>query len=122
MVGSENLQTPAGIPTHVRGDFVTWIDFNSSAPAITDVADVMNQPSARLANPRYKIKRWMNRPRDFFNWGTISATGGIGPIDPWHGTINGFGDNFTPSGVLGQQRYFFAQQMWKVVFRSRRIV
>lgn len=124
-VGSESVVVGAaggGLrPTNIRGDAVSWIDFNSNAPAVTAVADVINAPSARMLQPRRTHVRWMNRPRNYPDWGVLSNAGGLATPDNWLGTLNLYGDGFTPTGVAGPQRFFYAQQMFKVVFRGRRI-
>ena len=117
MVGSESLQNqaPPGAPNFIRGDFVTWCDTESTAPAISLISKVINQPSARLRDARKTTTRWITRPSGYPEWGGILANGGFGPIDNWRGTLNALGVDFSPT-----RQFFYAQRMWKVIFRSRK--
>lgn len=122
-VGSESISTT----WFHRGNAVTWVDqppLQTNPPA--GINQVMSLPSARLFQPRRFHKRYMNRPKGGLTnlWGTIQHTAGVPIIGPdsWLTTIKLYGDNFGPGpGPQGQTipPYFFFEQYFKVVFRSR---
>lgn len=112
---SQQQQAPPGAPRFDRGDFVTWIDTDSIAPLITGIDKVINQPSARLRDPRKTTVRWTTRPSGYPTWGGTTTAGTPGPLDDWSGSLNAFGIGFT-----GTRQFFYAQRMWKVIFRTRK--
>lgn len=125
-VGGESLQAPSGTgvpvgaPLLQRGDCVTWIDPNTpTPPPPSSINDVMGKSSAMIVQPRRLQKRWMSRPRGYPTWGSIGPNGIIANLDPWDGSINMYGDNFTPSIAPGQQVFFWRIAYYKVLFRSR---
>lgn len=127
-VGGESQQQPPGgapgpppgAPLLQRGDCVTWCDPNTPSLYPTGgITDIMGKSSARLINPRRQHKRWINRPKGYPKWGLISPGGVVTTPDAWPGSISMYGDNFTPIQAPGTQQYFYAQVMFKVLFRSR---
>lgn len=124
-VGGESFQTtPAGTPPAIlyrRGNICSWIDPNTPTQGvINSIPDVMGRPSARLFQPRRFHKRWMNRPKGYPAWGTIDENATIAEPDKWVGSINIFGQQFTPPQAPGSQVYFYVTTMMKVLFRSRK--
>ena len=125
-VGGESMQylgpapPPAGLPIFQRGDICSWVDQGSNDALPAGIDDVINRSSCRLFQPRRFHKRWMSRPRSFPSWGTLDAAGNIVVADSWVAQIRLYGDNFTPITAQGQQNFFWAQSMIKVLFRGRR--
>lgn len=122
-VGSESLNTqgPGGnlVPIYRRGDIVSWVDPTTPNDTVTQIIDVMGRPSATLFQPRRFHKRWMTRPRGYPEWASLNTDGTIQAQDTWQGSINVFGQGFTPSPAPGIQRYFYAEVSMKILFRSR---
>lgn len=125
-VGSESVVSEAGsatfAPRFYRGNMVSWIDPQGDSSGVTNIITVMGKPSAKLHNPRRFVKRWMDRPRSGYpTWGTLSPTGQIVNMDPWNGQIRVFGEGFTPPGQSEDSLhvYFYAEVLYKVLFRSR---
>lgn len=118
-VGSETA-SPAG---YHRGNMITWVDqppLTIGAPS--SFTQVMSLPSARIAQPRGFVKRWISRPRG-------GRTADWTPID--HNQITG-DPTFTPDQFTTQIRvyglnfatgvpapYFYTQTVFKVIFRLR---
>lgn len=123
-VGAEHIQGPAPILGQFeRGNILTYIDqppIAAAAPA--NINEVMSLPSSRIAQPRRFIKRYINRPRGGRTnvWPLIDHVAGTGApafqADPWDTEIRIFGDNFAAAGT---QPFFFYEQLFKCVFRSR---
>lgn len=128
-LGSESLVTPIGPagpgqwePRFYRGNVVSWVDPQGDSQAITNIVLVMGKPSARLHQPRHFIKRWLDRPRSGYpTWGTIAQDGIIQNPDPWNGMIRLFGEGFSPpqQSEPDLQVYYYAEVLYKVMFRSR---
>ncbi len=122
-IGGESFQTQSATTPIVlfrRGNIVSWIDPNTPTQAvIPNIESVMGRPSARIFQPRRFHKRWMTRPRGYPKWGTIDNNGLVATPDEWVGSINIFGQNFTPPQAPGSQAFFYVTTTMKVVFRSR---
>ena len=124
-VGAEQLSlAPAVLPPFQRGNICTYVDQPPIAVAPpANINDVLSLPSCRLAQPRRFIKRWINRPRGgrFLDWTLIDhvTPGGAPAFNPesWTSEVRLYGDNFTPSS--SPHDFFFYEQLFKVVFRSR---
>lgn len=123
-VGGESVQTNQGpnpsIPVFQRGDICSWVDQLGDDPLPAGIDDVINRSSCRLFQPRRYHKRYVNRPRDYPGWGKVNDSGVITTEDPWNCAIRLYGDNFTPISAPGQQNFFWAQIMYKVLYRNKR--
>lgn len=123
-VGGESQQILQGatpsLPVFQRGDICSWVDQGSNDPLPGGIDDVINRSSCRIFQPRRFHKRWMNRPRDFPNWGKLDNAGNIQTFDPWQAQIRLYGDNFTPISAPGQQNFFWCQILYKILYRNRR--
>lgn len=105
-----------------RGNMVTFIDqppIDNAPPS--SIPQVMNLPSARLAQPRRFMKRWMSRPRGGNTnvWTLIDHAADGTPQftnDSWQTQLKIYGDNFGTGGTLP---YFYYEVLYKVVFRCR---
>lgn len=125
-VGSESVVSEAAsqtlAPRFFRGNVVTWIDPQGDSQLVTNIISVMGKPSAKLSNPRRFLKRWMDRPRSGYpTWGHLDPQGIIQTKDPWNGQIRLFGEGFTPQPLAepNLQVYYFAEVLYKILFRSR---
>lgn len=127
-VGGESLQIlpgggapppSTGLPMLQRGDALTYTGKESTTGGL--IADLITRPSARLFQPRRFHKRWTTRPNGYPTWGELGSTGTITVPDPWDNEsgIHLIGENFTPVQAPGQQNYFYAMTLFKVLFRSR---
>lgn len=127
-VGGESMQimTPGappqltGLPQFQRGDILSWIDQGNNDVTPTSVVSVINRSSARLFSPRRFHKRYITRAPSFPGWGTLDVNGVQLTPDPWQCSIRLYGENFTPNQAPGQQNFFYAQILYKVLFRGRR--
>lgn len=117
-VGSESLQTPAGLGTFRRGDSVTWIE-TGSVQTPGAVTDVINRSSAKLVQSRRMHKRWIDRPPGYPKWGELSTTGSIAVPDAWDTSVQMYGEGFSPVQAPGPQVYWYCLITYKVLFRSR---
>ena len=123
-VGSEGVN-PA---LFHRGNSVTYVDQPPIAAAPPgSINEVMSLPSARLFQPRSFHKRFINRPRGGLTnrWPLIDHDAAGNPVtqsESWESEIRVYGDNFAPGPLPGGVQmppYFFTEQYFKVVFRSR---
>lgn len=122
-LGSESLQDAQGRPMHKRGDVVTWInqsDLVQGPP--TSINEIISRGSARIRQARNRIKMWTTRPfKEFPIWGDIGGdfdNPAITFVDPYNSTLAIYGDNFTPSNVVGNQVFYWAFAHYKVQFKG----
>lgn len=123
-VGGESQQVLAagpalGFPLLQRGDACSYT--GTEFPGTVTIPNVINRSSARLLSPRHYHKRWLDRPKGYYEWGELDSIGGVTQEDKWkeESGIHLFGENFTPTQAPGQQNYFYVMTLWKVIFRSR---
>lgn len=128
-VGSESVTVPA-LPTatrFARGNVITWIEQPPLQPQPTagKISILMGFPSAKLHQTRATIKRWMVRPSGgrYMDWAYINHPTALGVpnIDPdtWDSQIRIFGDNFGVQPPATRRPYFFFEETYKVIFRSK---
>lgn len=122
-VGGEEIGAPLTGPAFYRGNLITYVDQPPiAAVAPTAINEVMSLPSSRVHQPRRFIKRYINRPRGgrFADWTLIDHIAGTGAPafqnEKWVSEIRMFGDNFASNA---NNPYFFFEQYFKVLFRSR---
>jgi len=125
-VGSESLTAPVpglpGIeqPIFKRGLTLTWLDQGDPDPSFGNVEDIIVRPSCKTVSPRYVHYRWATRPNGNPEWGKLAADGTIQETDSWTDTrIRLWGQDYTPIQLQGQQTFFFATVIYKVLFRGR---
>lgn len=122
-VGGEGQQILSGggigLPQFQRGDCCTYT--GTEFPGISSITDVINRSSSRLVAPRRYHKRWVDRPKGYYEWGELDSLGGVTEPDKWkeESGIHMYGENFTPVQAPGQQNFFYVMTLWKVIFRSK---
>lgn len=120
-VGLEPRYTTTGLPSILnRGNLIVWNDqqFDATVQAPSEIADVINDSSARMLNARSKFTRVISRPKGQPFWGNCNATT---EPDPWNGCINVLVDGATrspPNPNPAVQLYYWTIT-YKVIFRGR---
>lgn len=122
-VGSESLTTDSSgtlQPTFIRGNVVTWVDPQGDSGPVSNMITVMGRPSARLHDPRKKIRISLDRPPSGYpTWGRLSPAGLVTVPDTWSGEIRMFGQGFMPPSGTNIPAYYYVITYYKILFRSR---